>query len=159
MLSGPHQKFCEGIVFGLNQTEAYLEAYPNSSAEAARRSASDLLTKPDIQAEISRMRKAAEDKAGSAVMTLAEKRMFLARVVRTPVGEVDPTSDLCQEYHRTRQMVGRGEDAEEWETEKIKTASKLEAIKIDNDLSGDGAEAEGNKALGGLAALILRLRK
>lgn len=37
---------------GGNGTEAYLTAYPESSKEAARRSASDLLTKPDILEEI-----------------------------------------------------------------------------------------------------------
>lgn len=38
---------------GGNATEAYLIAYPKSSEESARRSASDLLTNPDIIGEIS----------------------------------------------------------------------------------------------------------
>ena len=82
MLSGPRQKFCEGIVSGLNATQAYLAAYPNSSEEGARRSASVLLTKLDVSAEIERMRRKAEERAGSAVLTLAEKRAKLAAIVR-----------------------------------------------------------------------------
>ena len=130
MLSGPKQKFCEGIVSALNATDAYRAAYPNSSAQAARRSASDLLTKPDIIAEIARLRKAAECIAGSAVMTLAEKRAKLAGIVREASGE----HDACT----------------------VSLSDKLKAIALDNDLAGDGSEAKGNE---GLSALIARIRK
>lgn len=130
MLSGPRQKFCEGIVAGLNATQAYIGAYPKSSVEAARRSASDLLTNPDVQAEIERMRKKAEERAGSAVLTLAEKRMKLAAIVRQEKPEIDG----CE----------------------LSVTDKLKAIALDNDLAGEGSEAKGNE---GLAALIARLRK
>jgi Terminase small subunit len=82
MLSGPHRRFAEGIVAGLNATQAYRAAYPKSSAEAARRSASELLTKPDTKAEIEQLRAEAQKLPGSAVMTLAEKRITLAGIVR-----------------------------------------------------------------------------
>ena len=126
MLSGPQKAFCDGIVRGLNQTEAYQRAYPKASPDAARKHAPRLVAKGDIKAEIERMRQKAEEKAGSAVLTLAEKRMKLAEITRS--------------------------NSEE-------TRDKLSAIKIDNDLSGDGAEAEGNKALAGLAGLVERLRR
>ena len=126
MLSGPQKTFCDGIVRGLNQTEAYQRAYPKASPDAARKHAPRLVAKGDIKAEIERMRQKAEEKAGSAVLTLAEKRMKLAEITRS--------------------------NSEE-------TRDKLSAIKIDNDLSGDGAEAEGNKALAGLAGLVERLRR
>jgi hypothetical protein len=53
-------------------------------------------------------------------------------------------------------MVGRGEDAEEWETERIKVPSKLDAIKIDNDMAGEGSEA---KTADALTALIESIRE
>ena len=130
MLSGPRQKFCEGIVSGLNATQAYLAAYPNSSEEGARRSASVLLTKLDVSAEIERMRKKAEERAGSAVLTLAEKRAKLAAIVR----QDKPVIDGCE----------------------LSVTDKLKAIALDNDLAGEGSEAKGNE---GLSALIARLRK
>lgn len=51
-LTDKQELFCklfatDKLLFG-NGTRAYLEAYPDSSPEAARRSASDLLTNPDI---------------------------------------------------------------------------------------------------------------
>ena len=88
---------------------------------------------------------------GGAVLTLRQKREFLAKVVNTPISEVSTDSDLCQEWSET--------EGEKTTSRRLKMPSKLDAIKIDNDLSGDGAEAEGNKALGGLAALVARLRK
>ena len=130
MLSGPKLKFCEGIVSALNATDAYCAAYPNSSRAAAGRSASDLLKFPEITAEIARLRKAAESVAGSAVLTLAEKRSKLAGIVRERSGE----HDACT----------------------VSLGDKLKAIALDNDLAGDGSEAKGNE---GLAALIARLRK
>src|SRR5687767_9152805 len=81
MLSGPHQKFAEGIAKGLNGTEAYLEAYPRVKRNTAWSKGSILKGRPEIRAEIARIRKAAEDMLGSAKLTLVAKRAFLARVV------------------------------------------------------------------------------
>lgn len=130
MLSGPKQKFCEGIVSALNATDAYLAAYPKSSRAAAGRSAHDLLKFPEITSEIARLRKAAECIAGSAVLTLAEKRAKLAGIVREAKGEYDACT--------------------------VSLSDKLKAIALDNDLAGDGSEAKGNE---GLSALIARIRK
>lgn len=59
---------------GGNGTKAYMEAYPDSSEEAARRSASDLLTKPDILDEINNKletQKVTEDKITSMLIEKA----------------------------------------------------------------------------------------
>lgn len=43
------QKFLLNLVYeGMNQVNAYMDVYPDSSYDAARRSASELLTNPDI---------------------------------------------------------------------------------------------------------------
>jgi phage terminase small subunit len=55
MLSGPQREFAKGIASGLNQTQAYLAAYPDSSDEAARRSAARLMTNVDVITEIARL--------------------------------------------------------------------------------------------------------
>lgn len=130
MLSGPRQNFCEGIVAGKNATDAYVAAYPKITPEAARRAGSRLLTIGDITSEIARLRKASEAVPGHAVLTLAAKRSFLARLVNDKGGEID----AC----------------------KVALSDKLKAIALDNDLAGEGSEAKGSE---GLAALILRLRK
>lgn len=58
-LTMKQEQFCQYFatdrdMFG-NGTQAYLEAYPDSSPEAARRSASDLLTKPDVLKRINEL--------------------------------------------------------------------------------------------------------
>lgn len=74
-----------------------------------------------------------ESKLGVKQETLAR---HLLSIIETPVGEVSQDSPLCQEYARSRKIVGKGEEAEEWETEKVKTPSKLDAIKELNKMAG-----------------------
>lgn len=131
MITGPQRKFCEAYALEQNGTAAYLGAYPKSSRRAAETSASDLLRKPEIVAEIARIRQKAEEKAGSAVLTLAEKRKTLAGIVRA--------------------ARGRSADGDE-----VKVSDKISAIKLDNDLAGEGSEAGANDALG---ELLKRVRK
>lgn len=81
MLSGPHQKFAEGIVAGLNGTQAYQAAYPKASYDAARSTAPELLAKPGIIAEIDSQRELAKAQATSPALTLAGKLDFLETIV------------------------------------------------------------------------------
>ena len=82
MLNGPKYKFACGVASGLSAVEAYTAAYPKSGAEAARRSASKLMTNPDVIKEVARTRSAASGLAGSAVMDLIERRTILAQIAR-----------------------------------------------------------------------------
>ena len=62
-MKGKHQEFADAYLADaeLNATRAYLKVYPRSSEAAARRSASDLLTRPDIQAYVAeRMKQRAQ---------------------------------------------------------------------------------------------------
>lgn len=63
--------------------------------------------------------------ASEAVMTLADKRKYLARVIRTPAGLVDETSDLCAKFKRV--PGGRS----------ISMPDKIGAIALDSRLAGD----------------------
>jgi hypothetical protein len=143
-LTGPQQKFCEGVVSGLNGTEAYASAYPRATRSAARAQAARLLTKPSIQQEIARMRNKAEEMAGSAVMTLKEKREFLARLVRSQVGRLPGDSDLWNSIKTTE--IGT----------EYRLPDKLKAIELDNDLAGEGSEAEGQDALAQLLERVMK---
>lgn len=146
LLTGPQQKFCEGLVKGLTATEAYVAAFPDADPKQAAKNTTRLTKRDEIQAEIARLRAAAESVAGSAVLTLAEKRMWLARLVRANLS----TLDLARDGDLLQEMVPNEFGM------KLKLAGKIDAIKLDNDLAGEGSEAKGNE---GLAALIARIRK
>ena len=127
-----------------NAAAAYRAAYPSSSVAAANTSASRLLKNADIQAEVARIRNAATGDVGMAVLSIAEKRDFIARLVRARVGELRSDSDLWQSIKTTEAGT------------EYRLPDKLRAIMADNNLAFDGAEAKGNE---GLAALIARIRK
>lgn len=96
-----------------------------------------MLSDPKISQRVADLRKSfkevLENKLGVKQETLAR---HLLSIIETPVGEVTEESPLCQEYTRSRQLIGKGEEAEEWETEKVKTPSKLDAIKELNKMAG-----------------------
>lgn len=144
-ITGPQRKFCEGIISGLSGVDAYCAAYPNSSRAAARASAADLLAKASITAEIQRLRDAAQEKAGSAILTLAEKRKWLARLLRVNLSDLSLGQDGDLLHSIAPGKLG----------DKLTLCDKLAAIKLDNDLAGEGSEAEANDALGGLLERIM----
>lgn len=96
---------------------------------------------PKIQARIAELRvtfkECLEQKLGIRQESVAR---FLHTIIETPVGSVDENHPLAQEMQRTRRAVGRGEDAEEWETEKIKIPSKTEAASLLNKMAGWNAD-------------------
>ena len=96
-----------------------------------------------------------EQKLGVRQETIAR---FLVACMETPVEEVAENSPLAQEVKRSRKFVGKGEDAEEWEVEQVKTPSKLDAAKELNKMAGwyqpDKVEHSGDeKLLAALAAI------
>ncbi len=62
----------------MNQTTAYMECYPNSTYDTARKGASAIMTKPDIGTEISRLKGLTEE---GDVMTRKYKREVLKQDV------------------------------------------------------------------------------
>lgn len=57
-----HEMFCQNIIKGMNQTEAYKAAGYKCSDEIARRNASRLLTKVDISERMDELRRQIEEK-------------------------------------------------------------------------------------------------
>jgi hypothetical protein len=141
-LSGPQQKFAEGVAMGLTQTEAYMVAYPKGKRENAMGNAPRLRKRPQVAAEIARIRKAAEEVPGSAKLTLAEKRDFLARLVRAKVETLPADSDLWNSIKQTKFGM------------EYKLPNKLSAIILDNDLAGEGSEANAADALAGVLGRV-----
>jgi hypothetical protein len=97
--------------------------------DSAKAAAWLLLQQDDFQAEIARLRMKAQDVAGPAVMTLIEKRSFLARVVRARPTLLEEDSDLWQSISHTH--CGHI----------YRLPDKIQVIVEDNKLSGDGSEA------------------
>lgn len=103
------------------------------------------LQREDIRDEIARLRMMARDIAGPAVMSLVEKRTFLARVVRARPALHEPDSDLWQSIKHTRHggIIYR-------------LPNKIEAITEDTELAGHDTEAAGYDSL---AQWLAKLRK
>lgn len=132
-----HERFACELAKGASQDEAYvLAGFSRNRGNASRLNANENV--------FERVAWLKEQAATDTVLSIREKREFLARVVRTPIGEVDRTSDLCQEVTETPDST------------KYKMPDKLGAIRIDNDLAGEGSEAKG---AGAIAALLGRLRE
>src|SRR6185369_9587409 len=132
MLSKPHRKFCEAIVSGLTGVRAYALAYPRCSLKTARFNASHLRAKPPIQQEIARMRAQADAVVGPVVLTLIEKRLWLARVVRANLFRLDPEidGDLLVSFHVEKEDKKR-------QVSRIRIFNKLAAISLDTRLAGN----------------------
>jgi phage terminase small subunit len=127
-----HEAFALNVAQGMSATEAYRQAgYEAKDADVAG---------PRLLGNVGngikeRVEYIKAQAATSAVLSIAEKREFLAKVLRTPIGEIDERSPLCQSFEI-------GKEGER----KYKMPDKLKAISEDNDLAGEGSEAEANKA-------------
>lgn len=144
-LSDKHKLFIDAYMESLNATRAYMKVYPKTGYEAARRSASDLLTKPDIKAEIAERFKARAMPREEVISRLSD----MARGTHYPFIEVtedgfvyfDFSSDEARNHlhlikkiktKRGRKIVGRGEDAETWEGEwvEVELHDAKDALKL-----------------------------
>ena len=80
---------------------------------------------PAVREEIARLHEAV---GKETLLSILEKRAFLAKVIRTPVGEVDENSPLALEVTCEEGKYGM--------TKKVKMVSKQAAIEIDNKMAG-----------------------
>lgn len=117
-----HEAFALECAAGKPDADAWIAA-GYEGKEAAKR-AWDIRKIQEVAQRIQWLKKQTAD---GKVLSLQEKREFLAAVVRTPIGDIDASSPLCQSYKVTEQGT------------EYKAISKTDAIKIDNDMSGDNA--------------------
>jgi len=115
-----HERFAQLVATGMSATEAYRRVY-KTTVKVAGSAGGRLLKNVGIQQRLTELQQKA---AEGAVMTLQEMLEFLARVRRTPIGEVDERSDLCQSAEYTED--GR----------KFKMPDKLRAVELSAKLQG-----------------------
>lgn len=129
--SPKHEAFAEAVAEGASATAAYREhvADEGTTTGSCMTLASRLLQQVEVALRVAELRKSfehvLEHKLGVRQETMAR---YLLSVIETPIGEITINSPLCQEYKRTRKMVGRGEEAEEWEVEQVKKPAALDAV-------------------------------
>ena len=148
-----HEAFAVHYAANNNAAQAWLHA-GGDNPQTANRQGDKWKQKGDIdarvkwiKAEVQRRAQAAMDaKNESALLTMEEKRKFLASVVRASVTTTEHDSPLWQEIEIKPDSIKR------------KMPDKLRAIALDNDLAGDGSEAAAAAALPEIAeALFDRL--
>lgn len=133
-----HERFCLLMAEGrFSQMSCYAQCYPESGIEAARRSASELMTKPDIRARIDWLKKEA---ARTFAVDKVELMKRLWQIVETPVGYVDAESPLAQEV--TSETIQRGDDEPDVLKTKIKVPDKIAAAKLLASMNGWDRPAE-----------------
>jgi hypothetical protein len=146
------ERYCVLIAKGeMTDTEAYKQAVDPAANQKRLSSMTSRYKKiyaKRIEWLRERLNELAAQHADEELLSVVEKRKFCAQVVRAKIGELDGSSNLVEEY-------SEGESGT-----RVKMPSKLAAIKMDNDLAGEGAEAESQKAgIDSLAELLRAIRR
>jgi hypothetical protein len=126
-----HQRVVDLWLGGMLPADAYLAAGYKCARKSAEANFHRIKTRPDVAAYITAIQaKAAE----GAVMDAREKREFFARVKRTAITDIDldtgKNCDLIKSYSKTESELSNS-----FRLEKL---DPLAAIKLDNDLAGEG---------------------
>lgn len=131
-LTERQQKFVRLYVNGMAQGRAYqMAGFNPSSRHSADVAASQMLRRPYIARYVRYLQQSTQL---MDVMTLAEKRIGLADIWRTPVGQIDENHPLAQEVKR---KITTTKDGATFEEVTVKMPSKLEAMKLDAQLAGE----------------------
>jgi hypothetical protein len=94
-----HEAFAREVASGKNATQAYRNAYGTENRRVASTGGHRLTRRKSIAARIRAIQQAG---ARTAALDLQEIHDFLTRVVRTPAGQILPSSDLCTRVKHTR---------------------------------------------------------
>ena len=133
-------RFCHLLSLGMPTGQAYIEAgYLRKDgkipdAREAMHHGCRLLSEPKVKQYLSSLRETA---FLANVLSLAEKRSFLADVVRTPIGGVDVNNKLAS---GVRYMKG--------EMVELKMPDKISALKLDAQLAGELVESKSQVNIG-----------
>lgn len=132
-----HEAFAQAVATGSSGAGAYLVHISKGKCSRATcevNSCQLLRDGTKVALRVSELREElAERSKEKAFLSFDEKRNFFAMIVRTPIGEIDHTSPLCQE----RTFI----EGQEETSVKVKMPDKLRAIQLDNDLAVEGADA------------------
>lgn len=125
-LTAKEMMFCRFIIAGQSKATAYVSAgYSANSPESASSAGCQLAQRPRVAIYLKELREAAFT---ANVLSLAEKRDYLSRLVRTPISQIDATSDLAQ---------GQKFDRETGVMTELKIPDKLKALELDAKLAGE----------------------
>lgn len=145
-----HQRFADLVLRGRPPIEAVYEAgFRPKSRKVASTMASRFSQRNDVIAYSAAVRTEATTET---CLTIAEKREFLAKVLRTPITRLrpnDPDDDnnvLIKKYKR-KVREGNEEEPDAWIYEEIEKYDALRAIESDNRLAGDDPETSAIQAL------------
>lgn len=140
------QRRCiEFVCAGDDYADAYGKAGFDTIDVGQRRSACCRLMKdPHARRYLNHLRSLRQS---SIVLSLEEKREYFARVVRTPLSEIDETSDLAAEVRDTA------------DGKIVKSVCKMRAIELDNKLAGHGSTRVDFGTSPELAAVIQSIRE
>jgi len=134
------QAFCREYLVDLNGAQAAIRA--GYAARAARATASELLTFPDVQAEIRRQMDARAARVECNADTVLRELLRLATVdigdAFDEFGRLRPIQDIPEDVRRAlagidsyEEFAGRGEDRERvGETKKIRLVDKIRALEL-----------------------------
>ena len=102
MLTDKQEKFVQGIISGLNQADAYRNAYNASkmSDNAIYREASLLMSTPKVAQRIKELR---DQSASGAVMSARERMEWLSDLIRS---ENETTTDKLKAVDLINKMSG-----------------------------------------------------
>ena len=121
MLSSRHRKFCEGIVAGKSNADAYTDAGYKSEGYTASAAATRLLKNVKIQEAISSLHMKTENKL---IMSITERKEMLSEIARhtkheSPQDAIRASAELSKmdggyepEKHEIEFIVNIGGDAE-----------------------------------------------
>jgi hypothetical protein len=128
LLSPRHEQFAQCVAGGASAAQAYRDTYPNASTATAETHGPELLRRSQVAVRVDELRGIQRTVVTEEFKVSREDMVrYLHEVLITPVGEIDADHVLAQEMTRSRRVRGRGEDGEEWETEKIKMPAKMDA--------------------------------
>ena len=151
-----HQRFADLRLAGKSLNEAYTGAgYKPTRGSASN--AKRIEKRDDVKAYMTAVRQQA---AQASVMDMQEKRLFFARIVRTPITAInmddpdDPNHDIVKKFKR-RVKEGNEADPEAWIYDEFEKLDPLKAIELDNRLDEEDPET---KALDEMAKLFSTLR-
>ncbi len=126
----------------MSAAAAYRKWWPKASKATAERQGPFLASKHEVSMRIAWLRSEASKRlktqADGVVLSIAEKRQRLARLVRLNPELLDAEKDGDLISGITYTQDGR---------KVYKLPDWVAAMKLDNDLAGEGAEAAANKAL------------
>jgi len=125
-LNKRQQLFCHYLTEGDSQAQSYLKAgFKANTIQQAGSNAIRLMRTERVSSYLAKLK---EVQFTKQALTYAEKRSFIARSIRTPVGELHEGSDLTQEVTIIEGKEGM--------TKRIKALDKARLLEIDNRMAG-----------------------